>query len=88
MNARYYPYVPDQMFVVHINPEEIRRHNPLVSAIDDFIDRHVSLASFSSKCINSIKGHMIMGIIPIVFIFHQIIVSTAGIEVNAIIISE
>jgi|GEM_PF-1836504 len=56
MNARYYPYVPDQMFVVHINPEEIRRHNPLVSAIDDFIDRHVSLASFSSKCINSIKG--------------------------------
>jgi len=44
MNARYYPYMPDQMFIIHINPEDIHRHNPLVLAIDDFIDRHVSLA--------------------------------------------
>ena len=51
------------------------------------LSTHVSLASFSSKCINGIKGQMIMGIIPIVFISHQIIVSATGVEVNAKIIS-
>jgi len=49
MNARYYPYMPDQMFIIHINPEDIRRHNPLVSAIDDFIDGHASLNIFSER---------------------------------------
>jgi hypothetical protein len=47
MKARYHSYTTDQLFIIQINPQEIRRHNPLVSAIDDFVERHVSLAPFS-----------------------------------------
>jgi len=43
MNARYHEYSPDQVFIIQKNPEEIHCHNPLVSAIDDFVDKHVSL---------------------------------------------
>lgn len=56
MNAHYHSYTTEQIFIIQINPEDVRRNNPLVSAIDDFIDRHVSLTPFSSKCINGIKG--------------------------------
>ena len=56
MNTRYHSYTPDQLFIIQINPEEIRRHNPPVTSIDDFIERHISLHPFSSKCINGYKG--------------------------------
>jgi len=56
MNARYHSYSPDQVFIIQINPDEIRSHNPLVSAIDDFVDKHVSLTPFSVKCTNGYKG--------------------------------
>ena len=56
MNARYHSYTPDQLYIIQINPEDIRNHNPLVSAIDDFVNTHVSLEPFSIKCINSSKG--------------------------------
>jgi transposase len=56
MKARYHSYTPEQLFIIQINPEDIRRNNPLVAAIDDFIERHISLIPFSSKCINGIKG--------------------------------
>lgn len=56
MQARYHSYTPDQLFLIQINPEEIRKHNPLVAAIDDYIETHVSLVPFSLKCINGNIG--------------------------------
>ena len=54
MNARYHDYCIEQTFFIQINPTEIRNNNPLVAAIDDFIDNHISLEIFSDKCSNSI----------------------------------
>lgn len=56
MNAHYHSYTPDQLYFVQISPEEIRSHNPLVSAIDDFIDKHVPLKLFADKCFNANNG--------------------------------
>ncbi|MGD9579580.1 MAG: hypothetical protein AB7Y74_15185, partial [Syntrophorhabdus sp.] len=56
MQARYHSYTPGQLFLIQINPEEIRKHNPLVSEIDDFIQTHISLVPFSLKCINGNTG--------------------------------
>ena len=56
MKARYHDYCTEQTFFIQINPAEIRNNNPLVAAIDDFIENHISLEIFSEKCSNSIKG--------------------------------
>jgi len=56
MHAHYHNYSLDQMYFIQIIPEEIRRHNPVVSAIDDFIEEHISLTPFSLKCTNGSIG--------------------------------
>ena len=56
MNTRYHNYFTEQTFFIQINPAEIRNNNPLVAAIDDFIENHISLEIFSEKCGNSVKG--------------------------------
>jgi hypothetical protein len=52
MEACYHQYMPEQLFINQINPGEILRRNPLISAINYFIDKHVSLKLFSDKCRN------------------------------------
>lgn len=56
MSAHYHDYCTEQTFFIQINPAEIRKNNPLVAAIDDFIENHLSLEIFSAKCSNSVKG--------------------------------
>ena len=56
MQARYHDYTPDQTYFIQISPGEIRTHNPLVKAIDDFVDTHVSLSLFSEKRGNAYIG--------------------------------
>jgi transposase len=56
MQARYHDYTPDQTYFIQISPGEIRTNNPLVKAIDDFVDTHVSLALFSEKRGNAYIG--------------------------------
>jgi transposase len=56
MGANYRKYDPEQTYLTVIDPEEIKKHNPLLLAVHDFVERHVSLASFSSKVDNEEGG--------------------------------
>jgi transposase len=54
--ARYREYNTNQNFSITVDSEEIKKHNPLVRAIDGFVEEHVSLEPFSKKVHNDSGG--------------------------------
>jgi hypothetical protein len=41
MKARYRPYNPKEGYFTLIDPEDIKNHNPLLKAIDSFVEEHI-----------------------------------------------
>jgi transposase len=56
MYARYRPYHPEEGFFTLIDPNEIKNHNPLLKAIDSFVEEHVSVEPFSQSIKNEVEG--------------------------------
>jgi transposase len=56
MKARYRPYHPEEGYFTLIDPEDIKDHNPLLKAIDSFVEEHVSVEPFSESIKNEIEG--------------------------------
>jgi transposase len=56
MNARYRQYNPGETYFSFIDPEDIRNHNPLVEAIDSFIEENISVEPSSHAVKNEIGG--------------------------------
>jgi len=56
MNVRYRSYNPEGVYFTLIDPEDIRNHNPLLQAIDSFVEEHVSVEPFSQRIKNEIEG--------------------------------
>lgn len=56
MNVRYRSYNPEGIYFTLIDPEDIRNHNPLLQAIDSFVEEHVSVEPFSQRIKNEIEG--------------------------------
>ncbi len=56
MNARYRPYNPGEGYFTLIDPEDIKNHNPLLKAIDSFVEDHISLEPFSQSAKNELEG--------------------------------
>ena len=54
--ANFCSYNRDQTFFTIVDPDTVRDINPLVKAIDDFVERHVSLEAFSEKYKNDQGG--------------------------------
>jgi len=49
MKARYRPYNPEEGYFTLIDPEDIKKHNPLLKAIDSFVEEHISVEPFSQS---------------------------------------
>ena len=56
MKARYRPYNPEEGYFTLIDPEDIKNHNPLLKAIDSFVEEHISVEPFSQSVKNEIEG--------------------------------
>ena len=56
MNARYRQYNPEETYFTIIDPKDIRNHNPLLKAIDSFIEEHISVEPFSHSVKNEVEG--------------------------------
>ena len=56
MNARYRPYNPEESYFTLIDPEDIKNHNPLLKAIDGFVEEHISVEPFSQSVMNEFEG--------------------------------
>jgi transposase len=56
MNARYRPYNPGEGYFTLIDPKDIKNHNPLLTAIDSFVEEHISVEPFSQSVKNEIEG--------------------------------
>ena len=56
MKARYRPYNTEEGYFTLIDPRDIKNHNPLLKAIDSFVEEHVSVEPFSQKVKNEIEG--------------------------------
>jgi transposase len=56
MKARYRPYHPEEGYFTLIDPEEIKKHNPLLKAIDSFVEEHISVEPFSQSIKNETEG--------------------------------
>ncbi len=56
MNARYRPYNPGEGYFTLIDPGDIKNHNPLLKAIDSFVEDHISIKPFSQSARNEIEG--------------------------------
>lgn len=56
MAGRYREYNPEQSYFTVIDPKEIKEHNPLLAAIDSFVEEHVSIEPFSDKLNNEGGG--------------------------------
>jgi transposase len=56
MKARYRPYNPEEGYFTLVNPEDIKQHNPLLKAIDSFVEEHISVEPFSQSVKNEIEG--------------------------------
>jgi transposase len=56
MGVRYREYSPEQTHFAVIDPKEIKDHNPLLLAIDSFVEEHVSIEPFSARIGNQLSG--------------------------------
>ena len=56
MNARYRPYNPGEGYFTLIDPEDIKNHNPLLKAIDSFVEDNISVEPFSQSARNELEG--------------------------------
>jgi transposase len=56
MKARYRPYNPEEGYFTLIDPEDIKKHNPLLKAIDSFVEEHISVEPFSQGVKNEAEG--------------------------------
>ena len=56
MKARYRPYNPEEGYFSLIDPKDIKNHNPLLKAIDSFVEGHISVEPFSQSVKNEIEG--------------------------------
>jgi len=56
MNARYRSYNPEEGYFTLIDPEDIKNHNPLLKAIDGFVEEHISVEPFSQSVMNEFEG--------------------------------
>ncbi len=56
MKARYRSYNPEEGYFTLIDPRDIKNHNPLLKAIDSFVEEHVSVEPFSERVKNEIEG--------------------------------
>lgn len=56
MKARYRPYNPGEGYFTLIDPEDIKKHNPLLTAIDSFVEEHISVEPFSQSARNELEG--------------------------------
>ena len=56
MKARYRPYNPEEGYFTLIDPKDIKNHNPLLKAIDSFVEEHISVEPFSQRVKNEIEG--------------------------------
>ena len=56
MKARYRPYNPEEGFFTLIDPSDIKNHNPLLKAIDSFVEEHISVEPFSQSVKNEVEG--------------------------------
>jgi len=56
MNVRYRWYNPEGAYFTLIDPRDVKKRNPLLKAIDSFVEEHVSLEPFSERVNNEIDG--------------------------------
>jgi transposase len=56
MKARYRPYNPEEGYFTLIDPKDVKKHNPLLKAIDSFVEEHVSVDAFSESARNEVEG--------------------------------
>jgi transposase len=56
MKARYRKYNPEEGYFTLIDPEDIKNHNPLLKAIDSFVEDHISVEPFSQGIKNEVEG--------------------------------
>ncbi len=56
MNARYRPYKTEEGYFTLVDPEDIKKHNPLLKAIDSFVEEHISVEPFSQSIKNELEG--------------------------------
>ena len=56
MNVRYRSYNPEGAYFAVIDPRDVKKRNPLLEAIDSFVDEHVSVEPFSERVNNEIDG--------------------------------
>jgi transposase len=56
MKARYRPYNPEEGYFTLIDPEDIKKHNPLLTVIDSFVEDHISVEPFSQSARNELEG--------------------------------
>jgi len=56
MNVRYRSYNPEGAYFTVIDPRDVKKRNPLLEAIDSFVDEHVSVEPFSERVNNEIDG--------------------------------
>jgi transposase len=56
MGVRYREYDPEQTHFAVIDPKDVKDHNPLLSAIDSFVEEHVCVEPFSAKITNEVCG--------------------------------
>jgi hypothetical protein len=53
MEARYKEYNRDQRYFITLNAEEIRKNNPVVAAIDDYIENYIGIELFEGNTNNA-----------------------------------
>jgi transposase len=56
MKARYRLYHQEEGYFTLIDPEDIKKHNPLLKAIDSFVEEHISVEPFSQSIKNEAEG--------------------------------
>jgi transposase len=56
MTARYRPYHQEEGYFTLIDPEDIKQYNPLLKAIDSFVEEHISVEPFSESVKNEAEG--------------------------------
>src|SRR3972149_2937068 len=56
MKARYRPYNPEEGYFTLIDPIDIKAHNPLLKAIDSFVEEDISVEPFSQSIKNELEG--------------------------------
>jgi len=56
MKARYRQYNPEGAYFTLIDPKDIKNHNPLLKAIDSFVEEHISVEPFSQSARNELEG--------------------------------